>query len=182
MCFVRTHRDGHSEGGQESPLSKNAMAWGTTSVLSASMSRGISLSYTYNRHKGPPLWGGQEFLWVTQGQAVVWTAPAHPPLLHSPCMSPSHRNKMCGQRAQTHSLYPPDDYTSFKSNNLNSLCFYWCRSSLEFIQLQFLWGIFPFSGSPFFSLSTILPSFPLAPQFFPSSLPPYREFTWFPHS
>lgn len=39
------------------------------------------------------------------------------------CMSPSHRNKMCGQRAQTHSLYAPDDYTAFKSNHLDSFCF-----------------------------------------------------------
>lgn len=61
-------------------------------------------------------------------------SPTTPPA----CMSPSHRNKMCGQWAQTHSLYPPDDYTSFKSNNLDSFCFSWCHSSLYFIHLHFL--------------------------------------------
>lgn len=65
--FSPTLADVHSEVGQESSLSTNAM----TRALSASLSRGIVLPYTYNRHKSLLLQGGQESLWVTQGQAVV---------------------------------------------------------------------------------------------------------------
>lgn len=75
--------------------------------------------------------------------------------------------------AQTHSLYPPDDYTSFKSHNLDSFCFSWCHPSSYFIHLHFLWQIYLFFG--FFSafINAILPSFPplLLSPFLPPFLP-----------
>lgn len=85
-------------------------------------------------------------------------------------MSPSHGNKMCGQQAQIHSLYPPDDYTSFKSNNLDSFCFSWCHSSLCFIHFHF-----------FEKSAHSLASFPrlLMPSFPPSSCPSILSFPRF---
>lgn len=144
-CVFATHADGHSGVSQKSSLSKNTTTWGMTGALSASSSRGIFLSYTYNRHKRPAAVGrtGSPMGDTRTGSGV--NNPSKPPL----CMSPSHRNKMCGQRAQTHSLYPPDDYTSFKSNNLDSFCFSWCHSSLEFIHLHFLWEICSILWLPF---------------------------------
>lgn len=67
------------------------------------------------------------------------TTPTPPPRHHLPpppsLKSPSHGNEMRGQQAQTHSPYPPDDYTSLKSNNLDSLCFVWCHSSFIYTSL-----------------------------------------------
>lgn len=130
--------DEHSEASQESLLSGNSTAGGVTRALSASLSRGLFASYTYNRHKDTTdaAVGGTE---RPMGDMRTGSGVNNPSTLNSPppCMSPSHMNKMCGQRAQTHPLYPPDDYTSLKSNNLDSLCSF-CRSSLYFTHLHFL--------------------------------------------
>lgn len=77
---------------------------------------------------------------------------------------------MCGQRAQTHSLYPPDDYTSFKSNNLDSFCFsgviLHCNSFIyTFFEksAQYLAFLAPLLMPPFLPL--LLPHNPFCPLF-----------------
>lgn len=78
------------------------------------------------------------------GSGVNSSCPSSPHSSLPFCTLPSHRNRMCGQQAQTHSLYPPDDYTAFKSNNLDSFCFSWCHSALWLIHLHLKKSTSPF--------------------------------------
>lgn len=80
---------------------------------------------------------------------------------------------MCGQRAQTHSLYPPDDYTSFKSNNLDSSLLLPLSFSIDVHSFALSLSNQASSLASFPSFYYRLPSFPLAPSVlstFPSTL------------
>lgn len=125
------------------------------SALSPSVSSTTFLSYTYNRCKGPPLLGGREFLWVTQGQAAVRRPPSSHPLpplhlslspprvafTHEPSVwAASTNTSLRTRRMMIHSLNP------ISSIHLRS---FWCHSSLGFIPLRCLCETVPcFSSCP----------------------------------
>lgn len=150
------------------------------SALSPSVSSGTFLSYTYNRYKGLPLLGGREFLWVTQGQAAVRRPPSSHPPPPTPPLSPTRClhtwTKRVGSEHKHVPAYPPDDYTLFKSNNLDSF---------TLLLVSFLIGIHFFALSlRDRSLLFLLPPNPLHPCSAPAplicSFSPKEDSLWEP--